>query len=166
MQPLGRDLIPVTECFIPESMRCIETAATRRKRKSLQTATMRGSARDHRPVDGSIFAALFIFIFITFLLSTTTSTTFIMDKLPDSLQKKYAALERMRGMMETMKQNQSIRGVEGWKQRMAHRAATHNTWRQMKGMQLVMHEINHPGLKPFAIGFGYVRQFRGKRLKM
>lgn len=79
-----------------------------------------------------------------------------MDKIPESLQKKYAALERMRGMMETMKYNQSIRGEENLERRVAHRAATHKSWRQMRGIQLVLHEINHPGLKPFFIAYLYV----------
>jgi hypothetical protein len=67
----------------------------------------------------------------------------------------YAALEKMRGMMETMKKNQSYRGVEGLKERMAARAK-HTSWRQMKGIELAMHEINHPGNKPFMIGLAYV----------
>eukprot|EP00977_Amphora_coffeiformis_P030034 scaffold44395_cov115-Amphora_coffeaeformis.AAC.1 len=36
---------------------------------------------------------------------------------------------------------------------MAERAVTHKTWRQMKGMDRVIFELNHPGNKPFAIGF-------------
>ena len=31
--------------------------------------------------------------------------------------------------------------------------AKRGTWRQMKGMNLMMHELNHPGNWPFAIGF-------------
>lgn len=69
------------------------------------------------------------------------------------LKENYAAMHEMRQTMETMKKNQELRGVEGLKQRMAARAK-HNTWRQMKGMQLFMHEINHPGNKPFMIGLG------------
>lgn len=60
----------------------------------------------------------------------------------------------MRAVMEALKKNQELRGVENLKKRMAERAATHTTWRQMKGMQLFMHEINHPGNKPFVIGLG------------
>lgn len=71
------------------------------------------------------------------------------------LAENYAALEQMRGLMETMKKNQAYRGVEGLNQRMAARAK-HTTWRQMKGVQLFMHEINHPGNQPFMIGLGYV----------
>lgn len=55
-----------------------------------------------------------------------------------------------------LKFNQAHRGPEGYARRMAHRAATHNTWRQMKGMDLVMHELRHPGNYPFAIGFAVV----------
>jgi hypothetical protein len=72
------------------------------------------------------------------------------------LAENYAALEKMRSMMETMKKNQEYRGVEGLKQRLAARAH-HTSWRQMKGVQLFMHEINHPGNKPFVIGLGYVQ---------
>ena len=68
------------------------------------------------------------------------------------LAENYAAMGRMREMMETLKKNQAMRGEEGLAKRMAERAKTHNTWRQMKGMQLVMHEVNHPGTKPFVIG--------------
>lgn len=75
------------------------------------------------------------------------------SKLPVALQQQYEALERMRGLMEVMKQNQALRGEEELNKRLAHRAATHQSWRQMKGMQLFMHEINHPGNKPFMIGF-------------
>lgn len=69
----------------------------------------------------------------------------------------YAALEKMRAMIETMKTNQTLRGEEALKSRTAERAKR-TTWRQMKGMQLAMHEINHPGNFPFAIGFAYVVQ--------
>ena len=68
----------------------------------------------------------------------------------------YEALGKLREMTATLKKNQEFRGVEGLKSRMAERAKR-NTWRQMKGMQLAMHEINHPGNKPFLIGLGYVR---------
>lgn len=69
------------------------------------------------------------------------------------LAENYASLTRMREMMETMKKNQKERGVEGFTQRMAERSKR-TTWRQMKGIQLFMHELNHPGNKPFAIGLG------------
>jgi hypothetical protein len=80
---------------------------------------------------------------------------YIIMAFPTSLEKEYEAMGRMRELMETMKKNQSMRGEAAYHQRMAQRA-TRNTWRQMKGMQLVMHELNHPGNKPFVIGFGYV----------
>ena len=76
-----------------------------------------------------------------------------MDNLPPQLQRQYEGLARMKEMMEIMKKNQSLRGQAGLEQRLAERSKR-NTWRQMKGMQLVMHELNHPGNKPFAIGFG------------
>jgi hypothetical protein len=74
---------------------------------------------------------------------------------PTRLAGNYDAMHKMREMMETMKKNQAFRGEEGLKQRTAARAQR-TTWRQMKGMQLAMHEINHPGNKPFVIGLGYV----------
>jgi hypothetical protein len=70
------------------------------------------------------------------------------------MDKQYEALHRMRDMMAVMKKNQEMRGEEALKKRMAERATTHKTWRQMKGMQLAMHEMNHPGNKPFVIGLG------------
>ena len=72
---------------------------------------------------------------------------------PARLAESYEALAQTRQMMETMKQNQSLRGIENYKQRKLARATTHKTWRQMKGLELMMHELNHPGNKPFAIGF-------------
>jgi hypothetical protein len=72
------------------------------------------------------------------------------------MDKQYEALTRLRSMMETMKKNQELRGGEALEKRMATRATTHKTWRQMKGMQLAMHEMNHAGNKPFVIGLGYV----------
>lgn len=77
-----------------------------------------------------------------------------MEHLPEELKRQYGSLGSMREMMATMKLNQSYRGIDGLKSRMATRNATHNTWRQMKGVQLFMHEINHRGNKNFAIGFG------------
>lgn len=78
----------------------------------------------------------------------------MMSEFPPHLQRQYDALAKMKSMMAVMKKNQALRGQEGLKQRLAERAATHKSWRQMKGMQLVMHEINHPGNKPFMIGLG------------
>jgi len=76
-----------------------------------------------------------------------------MSSIPEKMQSQYAALDKMRAMMETMKKNQSLRGEDGLRRRMEARASKpQKTWRQMKGMQLVVHEINHPGNKPFAIG--------------
>lgn len=76
-----------------------------------------------------------------------------MNPPPGRLAANYEALHSMRAMMETMKKNQAYRGEEGLKQRTAARAQR-QTWRQMKGAQLMMHEINHPGNKPFVIGLG------------
>jgi hypothetical protein len=70
------------------------------------------------------------------------------------MDRQYEALTRLRSLMETMKKNQELRGGEALVKRMNTRAATHKTWRQMKGMQLAMHEMNHAGNKPFVIGLG------------
>lgn len=75
---------------------------------------------------------------------------------PARLAASYEALQESRQMMETMRKNQALRGLEPYLERKKLRATTHNTWRQMKGVQLFMHEINHPGNKPFVIGFWYV----------
>jgi hypothetical protein len=69
------------------------------------------------------------------------------------LSEQYKAMADLRHHMEIMKQNQSLRGIEGLMQRRAERAKK-TTWRQMKGVQLAMHEMNHPGNKPFVIGLG------------
>lgn len=69
------------------------------------------------------------------------------------LAANYEAMHRMREKMEIMKLNQAMRGEEGLKLRTEARSQR-QSWRQMKGLQLMMHEINHPGNKPFVIGFG------------
>lgn len=45
-----------------------------------------------------------------------------------------------------LKKSQATRGVDGLQARMAERAATHKTWRQMKGMERVMFEVREDGL--------------------
>lgn len=77
----------------------------------------------------------------------------MVEGYPARLATSYEALSVTRQMMETMKQNQALRGIENYKQRKLARSTTHQTWRQMKGVQLMMHEMNHPGNKPFVIGF-------------
>jgi hypothetical protein len=47
----------------------------------------------------------------------------------------------------------ATRGPAALATRMEQRSKTHSTWRQMKGMELVRHEMNHAGNKPFVIGF-------------
>ena len=56
--------------------------------------------------------------------------------------------------LEWRKSEWSARGEAALAKRVAARAANHKTWRQMKGMQLVAHEMNHAGNKPFVIGMG------------
>ena len=68
------------------------------------------------------------------------------------LTEHYEAMAKMRQIMESMKMNQSLRGEENLARRLEERAKR-DTWRQMSGMKLMMHEYNHPGNKPFVIGF-------------
>ena len=56
--------------------------------------------------------------------------------------------------LEWRKSEWASRGPDALQKRLATRAATHKSWRQMKGMDLVRHEMNHPGNKPFVIGMG------------
>ena len=63
--------------------------------------------------------------------------------------------ESHKKFLEWRKTEWATRGPAALEQRMAARA-TKNTWRQLKGMDLVRHEIGTPGNRPFAIGVGYV----------
>jgi len=76
-----------------------------------------------------------------------------MTSIPPRLAANYEKLATMRSLMATMKEQQSLRGPESYAARMAERAKK-NTWRQMSGMQLFMHEINHKGNFPFVVGLG------------
>jgi hypothetical protein len=58
--------------------------------------------------------------------------------------------------LEWRKSEWASRGPDALAKRVAARASTHTSWRQMKGFDLVKHEMNHPGNKPFVIGMGYV----------
>jgi hypothetical protein len=78
-----------------------------------------------------------------------------MVEIPARLKDHYASLDELRKTMEIMRKNQELRGPENFEKRSAERAKK-NTWRQMKGMQLFMHEVNHPGNKPFVIAAGIV----------
>ena len=62
--------------------------------------------------------------------------------------------ESHKKFLEWRKTEWATRGPEALEKRMAARAATHTSWRQMKGMDLVRHELNTPGTRPFAIGMG------------
>jgi hypothetical protein len=55
--------------------------------------------------------------------------------------------------LEAKKDVWSKRGLEA---RKAYLAARPKSWVQMRGMEKIMYEINTPGTRPFAIGFGYV----------
>jgi len=73
------------------------------------------------------------------------------------LAQQYADLAFMREKMQIIQKQQAMRGIENYYQRVAARVNKPNkTWRQMKGMELAMHEIKHPGNRPFVIGLGYV----------
>lgn len=54
--------------------------------------------------------------------------------------------------LEWRKTEWATRGPEALAKRHAARAANHTTWRQMKGFDLMRHEMNHAGNKPFVIG--------------
>ena len=48
----------------------------------------------------------------------------------------------------------ATRGPDARTAAMAKKAAGPQTWRQMSGMALMMHEIGHIGNRPFMVGFG------------
>lgn len=56
--------------------------------------------------------------------------------------------------LEWRKTEWATRGPEALEKRMAARAASHKSWRQLKGMDLVKHEMSHAGNRPFVIGMG------------
>ena len=56
--------------------------------------------------------------------------------------------------LEWRKSEWASRGPAALEKRVATRASTHKSWRQMKGFELMKHEMNHPGNKPFVIGMG------------
>ena len=62
--------------------------------------------------------------------------------------------ESHKKFLEWRKTEWATRGPEALEKRMATRAATHKTWRQMKGFDLARHEMGHAGNKPFVIGMG------------
>ena len=66
----------------------------------------------------------------------------------------HGLVEKQKELLAYLRSQQAQRGEAKLIERTNHRAATHKTWRQMSGMKLFMHEINHPGNKPFVIGFG------------
>mmetsp|Transcript_17080 Transcript_17080/g.19679 ORF Transcript_17080/g.19679 Transcript_17080/m.19679 type:complete len:108 (-) Transcript_17080:224-547(-) len=52
-----------------------------------------------------------------------------------------------------------MRGREARIKAIEYRAANHNTWRQMSGLRLMMHEVAHPGNYPFVMGLAIVTGF-------
>jgi len=65
----------------------------------------------------------------------------------------HGAVAKQKELLAYLKGQQSQRGEAKLIERVATRQATHQTWRQMSGVKLVAHELNHPGNKPFVIGF-------------
>lgn len=63
-------------------------------------------------------------------------------------------VDKQKELLAYLKKQQEGRGEQKLIERHNLRQTTHNTWRQMSGMKLTMHEINHPGNKPFVIGLG------------
>ncbi|KAL7475389.1 hypothetical protein ACHAW6_001304 [Cyclotella cf. meneghiniana] len=59
-----------------------------------------------------------------------------------------------RNRMEESKNLWAARGKEARIASQNSRATGPPTWRQLKGVPLMLHEIGHVGNKPFMIGFG------------
>mmetsp|Transcript_9606 Transcript_9606/g.23935 ORF Transcript_9606/g.23935 Transcript_9606/m.23935 type:complete len:118 (+) Transcript_9606:55-408(+) len=68
--------------------------------------------------------------------------------------KSNSLFESHKKYLEWRKSEWASRGEAALAKRVAARASTHKTWRQMKGMQLFAHEAGHAGNKPFFIGMG------------
>jgi hypothetical protein len=71
-----------------------------------------------------------------------------------SQQRSNEVFESHKKYLNWRKQEWATRGPEALSKRMQARASTHKTWRQMKGFELMKHEMNHAGNKPFVIGIG------------
>jgi hypothetical protein len=65
----------------------------------------------------------------------------------------HEAVSKQKELLAYLKSQQAGRGEAKLIERMNTRALTHQTWRQMSGVKLVAHELNHPGNKPFVLGF-------------
>ncbi len=68
--------------------------------------------------------------------------------------KSNSLFESHKKYLEWRKSEWASRGEAALAKRVAARASTHKTWRQMKGMQLFAHEAGHAGNRPFFIGMG------------
>uniref|UniRef100_A0A6U3T3V9 Uncharacterized protein n=1 Tax=Ditylum brightwellii TaxID=49249 RepID=A0A6U3T3V9_9STRA len=71
---------------------------------------------------------------------------------------KYAEhMEYLQQRLTESKKVQATRGNAAYVAAQAKRAASGpQTWRQMKGVPLMIHEIKHIGNKPFMVGFATV----------
>eukprot|EP00537_Pseudo-nitzschia_pungens_P013032 CAMPEP_0172393674 /NCGR_PEP_ID=MMETSP1061-20121228/11464_1 /TAXON_ID=37318 /ORGANISM="Pseudo-nitzschia pungens, Strain cf. pungens" /LENGTH=114 /DNA_ID=CAMNT_0013124827 /DNA_START=6 /DNA_END=350 /DNA_ORIENTATION=+ len=69
-------------------------------------------------------------------------------------ERSNSLFESHKKYLEWRKSEWASRGEAALAKRVAARASTHKTWRQMKGMQLFTHEMSHAGNKPFVIGMG------------
>merc|ERR1712232_273105 len=65
-------------------------------------------------------------------------------------------MERQKTLLAKLKYDIENRGEAKLAERMQVRNATHKSWRQMKGVQRIMYEVNHPGNFPFVVGLGVV----------
>lgn len=65
----------------------------------------------------------------------------------------HEAVGKQKELLAYLKSQQAGRGEAKLVERTNLRQASHQTWRQMSGVKLMMHEMNHPGNKPFVIGF-------------
>jgi len=64
----------------------------------------------------------------------------------------HEAAGKQKELLAYLKSQQAGRGEAKLMERINSRQTTHKTRRQMSGLKLVAHELNHPGNKPFVIG--------------
>jgi hypothetical protein len=70
----------------------------------------------------------------------------------DEVAKKAEIEAYFKAQMEESKKVWEMRGKDARIKAHAARIAGPKTWRQMKGMELMIHEAKHAGNRPFVIG--------------
>ena len=88
--------------------------------------------------------------------TVTVTMSFNKDHPITSWDEYNEAVGKQKELLAYLKSQQAGRGEQKMVERLATRQATHNTWRQMSGVKLALHEMNHPGNKPFVIGFASI----------